>query len=516
MPQLHQPRQLLWSCISAISEMVIAQTLSCPEPIQNVSTRKLLLKYVPPLLLQDILNCVMRMIAIHHAPRASAKVVTCLLEILIHPRLLELRLSDLSYVGSVELEALDMVENTLIKLLPSLSHLTHLNLSTNRNKITFPSCSTEILQVVGCSCPNLQLLDLNHNNRVTGEGLLYLYPSDTRDGCAKLEKLFIQDCSIEPEDVAMLIHFFPNLQIVGYKELGTSLQMLKSQPRKFSWKRRRYQYCLKLTHVDNSLSRVQRCDGDVVDFVCESCPDLENLKVRVCDEDVGGMGRLEKLKHLELRFYTGVHHPISLSTLSYLMDHGHRLASLAIFCNRLHARHIQTIAESCINLKKLFLHANAAVMDTLLQSNENAMSKLEVLSLRLGHDELIMSPGACDIACFLIQPAKALQELYLLVRSHGINHAFIVRLLEINPLSKLKILIADAPRRTLAAPMLELTFDTAYLIINNCPSIQLLGNLICWSVTSAQVAELRAVIRMCNYNLTIIHTQSNKLNNKHF
>nr|XP_027224011.1 uncharacterized protein LOC113816167 [Penaeus vannamei] len=127
-----------------------------------------------------------------------------------------------------------------------------------------------------------------------------------------------------------------------------------------------------------------------------------------------------------------------------------------------------------------------------------------------------MSPGACDIACFLIQPAKALQELYLLVRSHGINHTFVVRLLEINPLSKLKILIADAPRRTLAAPMLELTFETAYLVINNCPSIQLLGNLICWSVTSTQVAELRAVIRMCNYNLTVIHTQSNKLNNKHF
>ncbi|XP_071527567.1 uncharacterized protein [Panulirus ornatus] len=514
MPPRRQPRQLLWSCISSASEMVIAQTLSCSDPLQEVSTRKLLHKYVPPLLLQDVLNCVLRQLSVHHSTHASPAVVSCLLRILLHPRVTDLKLSDLSYVGTVELETLDKVESTLMQLLPSMTQLTQLDLSTHRNKITLPSCSTGILQILGRSCPNLKLLNLNNNNRVTGEGLLHLYPADHQPGCIKLEMLFIQDCSVEPEDVAMLIHFFPNLQLVGYKELGTSLQMLQSQPKKFGRKRRRCQYNLKLTHVDNTMSRVQRCDGDIVDFVCDACPDIENLKIRVCDEDVGELGKLHNLKHLELRFYTGVHHPISSSTVNYLTSHGSQLSSLTIFCNRLYSHHVKIIAENCRNLSKLFLFANVAVVDSPLKSSCNKLNKLEVLSVRLGHDELILSPMACDLVLFLLKEAHLLQELYLLMRSHGVHHNFISTLLDVNPLSNLKILIADAPRRTLAAPMLELTIETAFFLINTCPHLQLLGNLISWNVTPGEVAQLQAVARMCNYNMTVIYTQANKLKDK--
>ncbi|XP_069172157.1 uncharacterized protein [Procambarus clarkii] len=438
MPLLHQPRGLLWSCISSTSEMVIAQTLSSPDHVQEVSTRMLLHKYLAPMLMQDVLGCVLRRLAIHHSAQASPTVISCLLRILLHPR----------------------------------------------------------------------------NNRVSGEGLLHLYPTDNQPGCIKLEKLFIQDCSVDPEDVAMLIHFFPNLQIVGYKELGTSLQILKSQPKKFGRRRRRWQYCLKLTHVDNTSSRAQKCDGEIVDFVCETCPDIENLKVRVCDEDVEGLGNLAKLKHLELRFYTGVHHPIGRSTENYFKTHGCHLASLTIYCNRLHSNYVQIIAENCYNLTKLFLHANVSVVDRSLKNSCNKLQKLEVLSLRLGHDELIMSPTACDLVFFLLREAHYLQELYLLVRSHAVHHGFITKLLVINKLSHLKMLIADVARRTLSVPMLELTIETAFLLIDTCPHLQLLGNLICWNVTPEEVAELQSVTKMRNYNLTVIYTQSNKLNDK--
>ncbi|XP_045607906.1 uncharacterized protein [Procambarus clarkii] len=514
MPLLHQPRGLLWSCISSTSEMVIAQTLSSPDHVQEVSTRMLLHKYLAPMLMQDVLGCVLRRLAIHHSAQASPTVISCLLRILLHPRITDLQLSDLSYVGSVELETLDKVELTLMKLLPSMTQLTQLNLSTHLNKITLPSCSSGILEILGRSCPNLTLLNLNSNNRVSGEGLLHLYPTDNQPGCIKLEKLFIQDCSVDPEDVAMLIHFFPNLQIVGYKELGTSLQILKSQPKKFGRRRRRWQYCLKLTHVDNTSSRAQKCDGEIVDFVCETCPDIENLKVRVCDEDVEGLGNLAKLKHLELRFYTGVHHPIGRSTENYFKTHGCHLASLTIYCNRLHSNYVQIIAENCYNLTKLFLHANVSVVDRSLKNSCNKLQKLEVLSLRLGHDELIMSPTACDLVFFLLREAHYLQELYLLVRSHAVHHGFITKLLVINKLSHLKMLIADVARRTLSVPMLELTIETAFLLIDTCPHLQLLGNLICWNVTPEEVAELQSVTKMRNYNLTVIYTQSNKLNDK--
>ncbi|KAK8737146.1 hypothetical protein OTU49_004815 [Cherax quadricarinatus] len=517
MPPRRQPRGLLWSCINSTSKMVLAQTLSSPHPQQEVITRELLNRYIPPLLIQDVLNSVLRRLATHHSALASHSVVSSLLNILLHPQITDLQLADLSYIGSVELETLDKVELTLMNLLPSMTQLTQLNLSTHHYKITLPSCSSGILQILGRSCPNLKRLNLNNNNRVTGEGLLHLYPTEHQAGCINLEELFLQDCSIDAEDVAMLIHCFPNLQLVGYKELGTSLQILKSQPKKFGRKTRRrtlYEYSLKLTHVDNTLSRVQKCDGEIVDFICEACPNIENLKVRVCDKDVGKLRKLHKLKHLELRFYTGLHHPIESSTISYFKSHGSHLASLTIFCNHLYSNHVQIIAEHCFNLTKLFLHANVAVADRCLASCVSKLQKLEVLNLRLGHDELIVSPRACELVCFLLSEAYLLQELYLLVRCHGVHDFFITTLLHTNPLLHLKVLIADAPRRTLSAPMLELTIDTAWLLINSCQHLHLLGNLICWNVTPEEVEALKSVSRSRNYSLKVIYSHSNKLNDK--
>lgn len=517
MPPLLQPRQLLWSSISATSSMVLTQVLTMPDHAKEAKIRLLLHQVLPPILLQNVLNCVLHQLAVHHPLSTSPSIISCLLRILAHPNITKLQLSDLSFAGTVELEALDKVESTLIQLLPSFGCLTHLDLSTHGQKVTLPSCSSGVLEAVGHCCPKLLLLNLNHNNRVTSEGLLHLYPGEQRPGCLKLEQIFIQDCGAEPEDVAMLLHFFPALRLVGFRELGTSLQILHSQPRWFRGKRRRrpHHYRLQLTHVDNTLSRVQRCDGEIVDFLVESCPDVENLKIRVCDEDVGQLDRLGQLQHLELRFYTGIHHPIGTTTVNYLTGPGGAgLVSLTIFCHRLHAYHVATIAKSCPNLIKLYFYANMAVADVSLSSHINNMQKLEVLSLRLGHDELTMSPTACDLLLFLVKGVHHLQELYLLVRSLGVTHNFIAALLATNSLPSLKVFIADAPRRTLAAPMLELNIETAYLIINTCPNLQILGNLICWNITPEEVAELQAMKRLCNFDLTILYKHSNKINDK--
>ncbi|KAG0714841.1 hypothetical protein GWK47_013317 [Chionoecetes opilio] len=517
MPSLIQPRQLLCLGVSAASSMVLTQVLAIPDCVQEAKIRLLLHQVLPPMLLQDVLTCVLHLLAKHHPLRTSPSIISYLLRILAHPNINKLQLSDLSYAGTVELEALDKVEATLVQLLPSFPRLTHLDLSTHGQKVTLPSCSSGVLEAVGNCCPDLVQLNLNHNNRVTSEGLLHLYPGEQRVGCVKLEELFIQDCCAEPEDVAMLLYFFPALRFVGFRELGVSLQILKKQPRWFRGSRRRkwHQNKLLLTHVDNTLSKIQRCDGEIVDFLVESCPDVENLKIRVCDENVGQLNRLGHLKHLELRFYTGVHHPIGNTTVNYLAGpRGASLVSLTIFCHRLHSYHVATIAKNCPSLVRLYLYANMAVNDTPLASHVNNMQKLEVLSLRLGHDELTMSPTACDLLHFLVRGVHTLQELYLLVRCLGVTHNYIMALLALNSLPALKIFIADVPHRTLAAPMMELNLETAYLLIHTCPALHTLGNLICWDITPQEVAELQAMRRLCNFNLTIIYKHSNKINDK--
>ncbi|XP_068210314.1 uncharacterized protein [Palaemon carinicauda] len=510
MPSQRQPKRLRLSCVIATSDMIINQLLSCPDLGREKSIQKLLYRYAPPIIIQDVLTCVMELLGTLYSPCASPEIISSLLRILLHPRLTEVHLSELTYIGNVEHDSLDMFEAELIKHLPEMSQLTHLDLSTHRYKTTFPSCSDEILQVLGSHCPNLKVLNLNFNNRVTGNGLSYLYPSKDYPGCGKLEKLFVQDCSILPEDVAVVLCSFQNLEIVGYKELGTSMRKLKS--RSFFRKRKG---CLKLTHLDNTLSGVQRDDGDIVKFLVDSCPFIENLKIRVCDENLNEIHKLQNLMHLEVRYFTGVHHPVGRCSELYLKTCGSRLTSFTMYCSVLHSQNILVIAESCVNLKKLFLHANIAVIDEPLDINRNKLEMIEMLHLRLGDDELVMNLAACAFVEFLVGKSWKLQELYLMVRSPEFHHNFINSLVQMNPLSHLRNLIIDVPRRTLAAPMLEFDKDTAFLLMDTCDKLKILGNLICWDITPEQVSELRVASKVRNYNLTIIYAQSNKLNTKY-
>lgn len=96
--------------------------------------------------------------------------------------------------------------------------------------------------------------------------------------------------------------------------------------------------------------------------------------------------------------------------------------------------------------KKLIIYYNVCIRICIMLNIKtrnsiciNVSFVFQVLSLRLGHDELIMSPTACDLVFFLLREAHYLQELYLLVRSHAVHHGFITKLLVINKLSHLKV-----------------------------------------------------------------------------
>ncbi|XP_076041165.1 uncharacterized protein LOC143025410 isoform X2 [Oratosquilla oratoria] len=431
-------------------------------------------------------------------------------------RLTEVDLSNLAYGGQVSLEVLDLIEKTLTTLIPNMTQLIHLDLSTNHNSSTLPSCSVMVMEHLGRSCPNLKVLGVMNNNRVTSEGLLHLYSSDTQAGCMNLEKIFLHGCSIEPEDIAMLLHFFPKLKLVGYRELGASLGMLKAQPKKFSRRKLQHPYVFRLTHLDNTLSRVYRCDGEILDFVSETCPDLQNLKVRVCDEDVGEMHKLPNLQHLELRFFTGVHHPIAATTTNFLKQQGYQLTSLTIFCNKLFSRHVMIIAKHCTNLTKLYLHSNSVVLDEQLPPASNCLDKLQVLSLRVGHDELTFAPEAGHYIRFLVQRCTKLEEVFLIMRTEALCHDFLVEIMRHNPLHHLKVFVCDVPRRTLCAPMIYLTIRTVHYLIQECSSLWFLGNLISWQTTAQEVASVREEINDNNYAVTIIYNECTKLRRKYF
>ncbi|KAK7082062.1 hypothetical protein SK128_021509 [Halocaridina rubra] len=377
MPSMRQPKPLRMLGVTAVSELLIKLALRNREHDQLSIIKDVISPFIPPVMLQDVHLRVMHLLGSTYSSYASPDIISYLLHILLHPRMTEVDLSELSFIGNVELDSLDVVENALIQLLPSMTQLTYVDLSTHRFKITFPSCSDEILETLAMFCPHLVGLNLNFNNRVTGKGLHFLHPVGDHTGCAKLEKLFILDCNVKPEDVALLICSISNLKIIGYKELGTSLRMLKCRPKTYGLWNSNNQ--LKLTHVDNTMSGVQRCDGAVVEFLGEACPQVENLKIRIHDDDLERIQRLDQLKHLEVRFFTSTHHPVGFCTEMYLKNYGSLLVSFTIYCEILLSRALLAIAEGCTNLKKLFIHANVFVKSLALDACKNKLQKLEVL-----------------------------------------------------------------------------------------------------------------------------------------
>ena len=156
-----------------------------------------------------------------------------------------------------------------------------------------------MLRSISECCPNLIVLDLNNNNRVTGDSLYYLVPTMTNPGCTKLEKLYIQDCSVDPYDVANVILKLPTLTLIGYKEVGSALIIMNR------WLNEESRHPgLKLTHFDNSESLLTKTDGRILKLLNSLAPDICNLKVRLNDDDSGCLANFKKLRLLEVRCFT--------------------------------------------------------------------------------------------------------------------------------------------------------------------------------------------------------------------
>lgn len=121
-------------------------------------------------------------------------------------------------------------------------------------------------------------------------------------GCPLLEEIYIQECSVTDKGVIWLLKTFRYMQKIGHSDMGSIL-------RKYIKPFRRHPYkswpCLNLTYIDNSESTYIRSDRGVISLISDLCPNAENVRVRVCDEDCLELYRLPSLVKLELRFYTG-------------------------------------------------------------------------------------------------------------------------------------------------------------------------------------------------------------------
>ncbi|KAG8277905.1 hypothetical protein J6590_031952 [Homalodisca vitripennis] len=70
----------------------------------------------------------------------------------------------LRHMGTVKDEEIRYLENILLTELPSLNNLVEMSLQTSGTDFTLPTCSDEILEKIGSSCPRLRTLNISYTH----------------------------------------------------------------------------------------------------------------------------------------------------------------------------------------------------------------------------------------------------------------------------------------------------------------------------------------------------------------
>ncbi|KAG7166803.1 hypothetical protein Hamer_G010470, partial [Homarus americanus] len=117
-----------------------------------------------------------------------------------------LRRLDLSYLRTVG-------PPILIRLIPSLTHITVLNLSMTETV-------DQVLELIGQNCPEIRELDIC-NTPITESGLTRLCYDAERDQsmCQKLVKLSISGCIVSAKPVCFLLQYIPTLREIDYDDI---------------------------------------------------------------------------------------------------------------------------------------------------------------------------------------------------------------------------------------------------------------------------------------------------------
>jgi len=440
-------------------------------------------------------------------------ILTSVLSVMIQPKLVVLNFKKLSLLSSVSENVFNEFRIFLSSALTKVPNLRSLTLCSHNSSNSLPQCSNDHLELVGKHCPELIFLDVSFNKNITGEGLKSLTPSPDKGhpGCVKLEKLYIFDCGVFEKEVAKVIYSFPNLTYLGYKETG---KVLKTIHKGIESGQETFQE-LQLTHIDNLGSKTRRliasalrCKKPVALAISVLCPGVQNLKLRVCDDDVANLCSLPKLETIELIYHVGSIGSPGPQTQLFLGLRGQQLSSIALICNTMSMAMLVSIAENCPNLRQLWSRSNhlmAPYEDETLKRNHSYLTNLKVLYLRVGEGELSVTSIPEYVLSYLLRNARELTELLIAIRSKMISDHYVQRLVSDCELFALEKVMIVVPGLNSLPGILNLKVNTVHALMHLCPNLSKIGNLLSWDVDKEDVLELEQMVLEMNYNLELVN-----------
>ena len=446
-----------------------------------------------------------------HANQEHLPILSSALSTLTTRHVTVLSFKELSLLGTVTDNVFTEFSRFLTGILVKVPKLRSLTLCSPHVSNSLPQCSNSHLQLLGAHCPQLEFLDVSFNKSITAEGVLHLAPDSDNNhpGCVHLKKLFIFDCGVFEKEFAKVVPLFPVLVHLGYKETGKVLKTLIKTVPPENLK------SLKLTHVNNLGSKCRRliatamrCKRPVAEAILNLCPDVENLKLRVSDDDLTHLCGLAKVTNIELVYHVGVIGSPGPGTQNFICLRGGQLSSIALICNTMTMGMLVTIAENCPGLSQLWSRSNhlTAPWDEDISNQPHShLMNLKTLYLRVGEGELSVSSLPEHILFYLLKNARGLRELIVAVRSNMINDNYVQRLVTVCQLEKLQKILFVVPGLNSLPGILKLTINTVHALMHLCPDLNKLGNILSWTVASEEVAEVQSIILDMNYDLEIVN-----------
>ena len=440
-------------------------------------------------------------------------ILVSVLSVLIQPMLNVLNLRQLYRLSSVSENVFSDFNKFLSSALLKLPKLRSLTLCSHNSSNSLPQCSNDHLQLLGQHCPLLEFLDVSFNKNITGEGIKFLVPDPEKShpGCVNLCKLFIFDCGIFEKEIAKVLYSFPDLTHLGYKETGKALKTLykslEASPESLR--------PLRLTHVDNLGSKTRRliasamrCKRPVAQAITSLCPDVQNVKLRVCDDDMVHLTDLPRLETVELVYHVGNIGSPGPHTQTFLTVRGQQLSSIALICNTITMAMFVTIAENCPGLTQLWSRSNhimAPYDDEIHKKPHNFLMNLKTFYMRVGEGELSVCSFPEYVLFYLLRNANQLRELIIAIRSNLINDNYIQRLVTQCELDRLEKILLVVPGLNSLPGILKLTINTVHALMHLCPQLRKLGNILSWDVTKEDVIEVESIVIDMNYDLEIVN-----------
>jgi len=335
-------------------------------------------------------------------------------------------------------------------------------------------CDNAMLQILGVTCRQLELLDIWKSTAVTDTGVamfLGLEAEKPFKVCASLRKVMIKDTSITDRGAFQILFWCLKLEALDFSHDSFLQQFLCRIGDSY----------LKFEH-EFSLKNIFLPVSQPLLFhsVVRALPELEELSVwtslrHVPDLKPSDLGRVQSLK------LGGIsHHEFFTDILAI----GPQLVSLKLETIYFDIS-IDEIGVHCPSLEELsIINARAALSSTL--PPDRTFTKLKLVYLFL-----VQYTDTQYTALHYILRHASLLESIQVTGTPYLTDSCINSILKLNPLHRLKRFIMSHPvSQEQPSNMVPLTARSVTNLHKSCPDLQCVGDLKYWALTTTQRRKL--------------------------